>query len=70
MQHQKTKSEQDDYPSIIECTVVVNHKKVDVGQELVIYSEKPVVSKVKGKSVAVSLETAVLDSSAKRAKRS
>ena len=69
MQHQRTKGEQDDYPSIVECTVIVNHKKVDLGQELVLYREKP-VAKVKGKSASVSLEKAVLEPSAKRAKNS
>jgi len=57
----KARSESDEYPSIIECTIIVNHKKVDLGHELVIYREKAVVAK-KAKSVAVTLggaETAV-----------
>ena len=53
----KTKSEPNDYPSIIECTIIVNHKKVDLGHELVIYREKAVVAK-KAKSVAVTLDGA------------
>ena len=70
MHHQKTKSEPNDYPSIIECTVIVNHKKVDLGHELVLHREKHVAAK-KGRSVAVTLDSAlVVDRAAKQAKHS
>ena len=66
----KTKSEQDDYPSIIECAVIVNHKKIDIGQEMVLYRDKPVVA-AKAKTVAVSLKSAhCVEPPPKRAKQS
>ena len=36
----KLKSEDGDYPSIIECTVIYNTKKIAAGDELVLYREK------------------------------
>ena len=36
------KSKDDDYPSIIECTVITNTKKIGVGDELVIFRDKVV----------------------------
>ena len=57
--HLEARSEPGDYPPIIECKIIVNHKKVDLGQELVIHREKPVVAK-KGKSVAVTLDGAAM----------
>ena len=54
----KIKSESGDYPSIIECTVITNTKKIAAGDELVLYRE-PVVKKVVEKSPLVNLSTAV-----------
>ena len=54
----KIKSESGDYPSIIECTVITNTKKIAAGDELVLHRE-PVVKKVVEKSPLVNLNTAV-----------
>ena len=36
----KKKSESGDYPSILECTVINNTKKIAAGDELVVYRER------------------------------
>ena len=53
----KLKSEQGDYPSIIECTVIYNTKKIAAGDELVLYREEQATSS-KRKSVVVNLDSA------------
>ena len=51
----KLKSDDGDYPSIIECTVIYNTKKIAAGDELVLYREKK--EKVdKHKTVVVCLD--------------
>ena len=49
------KSEADDYPSIIECTVIYNHKKINIGDELVLHREK-VKKDVDPKAVVLDLD--------------
>ena len=49
----KLKSEADDYPTIIECTVITNTKKIGVGDELVIFRDKVVKPAQKKCSVAL-----------------
>ena len=49
----KVKSKDDDYPSIIECTVITNTKKIGVGDELVIFRDKVVKPAQKKCSVAL-----------------
>ena len=59
----KVKSESGEYPSIIECTVISNSKKVSAGEELVLYRERTV--KVVEKTVKVSLDNAAVPTAKK-----
>ena len=61
----KIKSETDAYPAIIECTVVANTKKVNKGDELVIYRER--VVKAADQKCAVTLACMPAVKKAKRA---
>ena len=49
----KMKSKENDYPTIIECTVITNTKKIGVGDELVIFRDKVVKPAPKTCSVAL-----------------
>ena len=64
----KSKSKSGDYPAIIECTVILSHKKIAAGDEIVLYREKAarVVALPK---VIVSLDNTV-EPAAKKAKKS
>ena len=54
----RVKSEAGDYPSIIECTVINNSKKIAAGEELVCYRER-VTKAVATKAVKVRLSNIV-----------
>ena len=51
----KVKSENDDYPTTIECAIITTNKRVATGEELVLYREK--VVKAAPKVVPVILES-------------
>ena len=44
---QMIKSYPHDYPTIISCTIIVNHKKIVFGEELVLHNEKAAATVVK-----------------------
>ena len=52
----KLKSESGDYPSLIECTVISNTKKIAAGDELVLYKEKPAAKEKARSSVVVDFD--------------
>ena len=54
----KLKSEQGDYSSIIECTVIYNTKKIAAGDELVLYRETPAMASKPKSVVIVNLDSA------------
>ena len=62
----KVKSEAGDYPSIIECTVINNTKKIVAGEELVFYRERRVSTPVQ-KTVKLCLDNSA-QQHAKKAK--
>ena len=55
----KLKSESGAFPSIIECTVIANTKKIGVGEELVYFRDRVVQVDTVEKSVKVSLDKIV-----------
>ena len=68
LHYSKIKKAEDDYPSIIECTVISNNKNIAAGEELVLHRTK--VVKVIENSVMVSLESASADPAAKKRRTS
>ena len=55
---EKLKSEQNDYSSIVECTVVYNTKKIAAGHELVLYREKAAKVQQSKSVVVVNVDSA------------